>query len=91
VYESMLAHTNPVDMVNDTLRRFARVGVAPAPIQQSPLDWAANYTMQARQVSWTEARRIVADVLERKRAGKLLPDADERVWEAFDRVAQESR
>jgi hypothetical protein len=55
------------------------------------LDWAANYTMQARGCSWLEARRIVADVLARQRAGKLLTDADERVWEAFDRVAQESR
>jgi len=80
-----LAYLNATDMANEVLRRHAQS------VQPTPLDWAANYTMQARGCSWLEARRIVADVLARQRAGKLLTDADERVWEAFDRVAQESR
>jgi hypothetical protein len=80
----LTAYLNPREMVNDILRKHTRV-------PPTPLDWAANYTMQARGCSWLEARRIVADVLARQRAGKLLNDADTRTWEAFDRVAQESR
>jgi hypothetical protein len=81
----LTAYLNPREMVNDILRKHTR------PVQPTPLDWAANYTMQARGCSWLEARRIVADVLARQRAGLLLTDQDERVWEAFDRAAQESR
>jgi hypothetical protein len=30
MFDLMLAHTSPREVANDTLRRFARVGVAPA-------------------------------------------------------------
>ena len=57
MFDLMLAHTDPREMVNDTLRRFGRVGVAPAAaavmerelpvpdaldLEPSPLDFAAD-------------------------------------------------
>lgn len=91
----MLAHAN------DILRRFAPLGTAspamdkltrPAPVQSTALDWTCDYLLrQLVGLTWMDARRIVAAVLEKRRLGKTLTDWESRVYEAWDRVSQEGR
>lgn len=95
----MLGHLSARDMTNDTLRRFARTGspameklTRPAPVEPSPMDWTTDYLCrQLVGLSWQNARQIITAVLAKRRQGKTLTNWEERVFEAYDRVAQESR
>lgn len=86
----MIAHAhslfNGIAQVSTVDRKLTRR----EPLVPSPMDWAADWLQRHLPgLTVMECHRIVAWVLMRHREGQLLTDWESRVFEAFDRAAQE--